>query len=221
MFEKVLIAEDHESANISVQKTLDDLGINNKQYAYYCDDALLLLQKALTNNEPFDLLVTDLSFDEDHRPQNIKDGEMLIRAAKAIQPNIKVLVFSAENRPTQIDILFNELGIDAYVRKARRDAEELRKALAEIALNKKYKPATLRQEINKKNTLSFSKFDTTVISLLANGMLQKDIPLYLQKHDIKPSGLSSIEKRLNSMKETLDFTTNQQLIGYCKDLGII
>jgi two-component system capsular synthesis response regulator RcsB len=52
-------------------------------------------------------------------------------------------------------------------------------------------------------------------------MLQKDIPDYLQQKEIKPSGLSSIEKRLNLMKESLGFTKNEQLVAYCKDFGLI
>jgi two-component system capsular synthesis response regulator RcsB len=52
-------------------------------------------------------------------------------------------------------------------------------------------------------------------------MLQKEIPAYLQENNIRPSGLSSIEKRLNLMKEVLDFSKNEQLVAYCKDFGII
>ena len=43
--EKVLIAEDHESANLSVQKTLEELSIADLHYVYYCDDALLKIQR--------------------------------------------------------------------------------------------------------------------------------------------------------------------------------
>jgi two-component system capsular synthesis response regulator RcsB len=56
---------------------------------------------------------------------------------------------------------------------------------------------------------------------LSKGMLQKDIPGYLLKHQIKPYGLSSVEKRLNYMKEALNFTKNEQLVAFCKDIGVI
>ena len=36
MFKKVLIAEDFESFNISVQKVLKDLNVENPDYAFYC-----------------------------------------------------------------------------------------------------------------------------------------------------------------------------------------
>ncbi|RZM30077.1 MAG: response regulator, partial [Pedobacter sp.] len=78
-----------------------------------------------------------------------------------------------------------------------------------------------RQNVKQKNAYEFSEFDITIISLLSQGRLQKDIPNYLQENNIKPSGLSSVEKRLNLMKEELSFSKNEQLVAYCKDFGII
>jgi len=39
--------------------------------------------------------------------------------------------------------------------------------------------------------------------------------------DIKPNGLSSTEKRLKTIREALELQSNEQLIAYCKDIGII
>lgn len=221
MFEKVLIAEDHESSNISVRKALEDFGVPNSDYAYYCDDALVRISHALKDNAPYDLLITDLSFEEDHIPQNIKNGSCLIRAVKELQPRIKVLVFSAESKPILIDQLFKELSIDAFVRKARRDVTELKLALEAIGKNRKYLSIGLRQSIKESNTYEFREYDIVLITLLSKGMLQKDIPDYLVQHQIKPFGLSSVEKRLNYIKEALNFTKNEQLVAFCKDVGVI
>lgn len=221
MFKRVLIAEDHESANISVQKTLADLRITLTEYTYYCDDALMHIKKGLNDDQPFDLLITDLSFEEDHRPQKISGGPELIKAVRLIQPHLKILVFSAENKVAFIDSLFNDLGINAYVRKARHDAKDLKQAIVAIYKNKKHLSADLKQAGKKKNTYELTGFDITILTLLSQGMLQKDIPLYLQQNNIKPSGLSSVEKRLNMMKELLQFSKNEQLVAYCKDFGII
>jgi len=221
MFKKVLIAEDHEIANISVQKTLGELGIAEAKYVYYCDDALAWINKALSSGQPYDLLITDLVFEDDHYQQRLSDGAELIRAAKREQPSLKVIVFSAENRPAIIDKLFETLSIDGYVRKARRDAQHLRDAINAVHEDRKYLAPDLKQLIREKNSHEFSPFDVTIISLLSQGVLQKDIPIYLKQKNIKPSGLSSVEKRLNRMKEVFEFSKNEQLIAYCKDIGII
>ena len=220
MFKSVLIAEDHESASISLRKTLDDLGIQHT-YVYYCDDALARVQKAMRDGAPYDLLITDLSFEDDDREQAIRGGEALIRAVRQVQSDLKILVFSAEHRPAVVEGLFRDLGINGYVRKARRDAAELKEAIVRIAKGHLHFPGNFRQALKVKNTHEFTDLDVTIINLLSQGTLQKDIPLYLQQQQIRPSGLSSIEKRLSLMKDALDFSKNEQLVAYCKDMGII
>jgi len=221
MFKKVLIAEDHEIANISVVKTLKDLGIESADYVYYCDDALTWIRNARKNESPYDLLITDLSFEEDHNRQTILNGAELIKAARSIQPDLKILVFSSENKPAVIDTLFKDLKVNGFVRKARHDAQNLKQALHTISNGKDYLSPDLKSTVKEKNSHNFTELDIALITLLAQGTRQKDIPVFLQLKNIKPSGLSSIEKRLNLMKEILDFSKNEQLVAYCKDMGII
>jgi two-component system capsular synthesis response regulator RcsB len=221
MFKRVLIVEDHESTSISVTKTLGDLGVDSIAYTFYCDDALMLIRKSMNDDQPYDLLITDLSFEEDHREQKLGGGAELIIAAKAIHPSLKVLVFSAEHKVSIVEALFTDLGINAYVRKARNDSKHLKVAIQDIFNNKTYISTDVKLALKQKNAYEFSDFDIIIISLLSKGTLQKDIPHYLQKNKIKPSGLSSVEKRLNLMKEELAFSKNEQLVAYCKDFGII
>lgn len=221
MFKRVLIAEDHESTSISVRKTLEELNITQTEYSYYCDDALMHIKKNVNSEITFDLLITDLSFEEDHRKQELAGGIELINAIKQIQPNIKVLVFSAENKPALIDELFKKHGINGYVRKARHDAKDLKLAIDALSKGKTYISPDLKQSVKEKNTFEFTPYDIAIITQLSQGTLQKNIPVYLQENNLKPFGLSSVEKRLNMMKELLEFTKNEQLVGYCKDFGII
>lgn len=222
MFKKVLVAEDHESVSISVQKTLSELEIvhDNSNYVFYCDDAFHRVKKGIREGQPYELLITDLSF-EDDRPQQISGGPALIKAVREVQPNLKVLVFTIENRLAVAKTLMKDLGIDAFVPKARHDAKDLKLAIQTIANNKIYLSPNLKQGVREENPYVFNDFEKTIISLLANGMPQKDIPFYLQRNNIKPSGLSSIEKRLSAVKTTLNFSTNEQLIAHCKDRHVI
>jgi hypothetical protein len=71
------------------------------------------------------------------------------------------------------------------------------------------------------NIHEFTYFETTIITLLAHGMRQKDIPEYLLANQIRPYSLSSIEKRLNLIKEKYSFSKNEQLVAFCKDIGLI
>lgn len=221
MFKKVLIAEDWEHANISLRKTLDEVGVNQKEFRSYCDEALELIQIALSKGDPFDLLITDLSFEEDKNIQQINGGRELIKAVRMLQPSIKVIVFSVESNINTVDQLFTDLDIDGYVRKARYDAEDLRRAVDAVANNKKYRSADLMRKKRIENSYDFKTYDIQIIKLLCNGTPQKNIPAYLQANDIKPAGLSSVEKRLNTIKTSLNISSNEQLIAYCKDKKII
>lgn len=221
MIRKVLIAEDHESANISLQKTLEELGITQIDYTYYCDDALFRIRKAVNDGDSYDLLITDLYFEEDHRQQNIADGTALIEAARRVQPDLRVLVFSAESKENIREALYQEQKIDGYVRKARHDTRDLKKAIDAIAANQIYYPRLPGKNPSANTAYNFTAYDITLISLLAKGYKQKEIPGYLKQQQIRPAGISSIEKRLNFLREKFNFSTNGQLVVFCRDYGII
>lgn len=220
MIQKVLIAEDHESANLSVQRTLEELNITEKEYVYYCDDALQRVAKSKKDGQSYDLLITDLYFEADSNVQKIEGGAALIAAVREVQPDLKILVFSAEDKANVIEGLFNNLYIDGYVRKARNDAKDLKLAIEAIAKNQTYFPRHLRQRMVQ-NPYDFSITEKAIIQALAEGKRQKDIPLFLQEKQLHPSSLSSIEKSLSRMKEALNCLNNEQLIVCCKDMGIV
>jgi len=221
MFKKVLIAEDHESSNFSVQNIVKQMEITVADYFYYCDDAFSHLKKSIQKQSPYELLITDLSFEEDGRKQFIKDGKELIKCCRDEYPDIKVIVFSGEHRLGIIDLLFSELKINAFVRKARLDSRELKKAIELVYSNQSYIANNLKLPIKKVNTLEFSNYDIILLTLLSEGILQKNIPQILQQRNINPNSLSSVEKRISTMKIAMNVKNNEQLIASCKDLGII
>lgn len=221
MFKKVLIAEDHEMINISVQRMAEELKIPVIDHVHYCDDAVEKVKKSFRENNPYDLLITDLYYDTDHREQQLKDGREMVKQIRSIHPSIKIIFFSAENKSSIIDSLFKEYQINGYVRKGRNDGKEMKKAITTVFNSNNFLSLETQHEIKKLNSYEFSTFDVTIISLLAQGILQKNIPTYLINNNISPNSISTIEKRLNIIKEELGITNNEQLIAFCKDLGII
>jgi DNA-binding NarL/FixJ family response regulator len=221
MIDKVIIAEDQESANLSVQKTMEELRIKQIDYVFYCDDALNKIQMAKQKGQPYDLLITDLYFEADGTIQKIGGGFDLIRSVREVQPDIMILIFSAEHRPATIDMLFKNYEVDAYVRKARHDAKELKLAFEALSNQQQYYPRALTQLVKQSNTYEFTDFDINIISLLSQGYQQNEIPDYLKQRNIKPSSLSIIEKRLKQIRDELDFSKNEQLVLFCKEAGIL
>src|SRR3970040_2517440 len=135
MFKKVLVAEDFDSISITVGKALEEHSVSEVHHAKYCEDAFLKIKRALLDSAPYDLLVSDLSFKTDHRENKLNSGDELIAAVKKVQPEIKIIVFSIEDKSFRIKSLFNNLSINAFVTKGRNSIPELKKAILEIFNN--------------------------------------------------------------------------------------
>jgi hypothetical protein len=84
---------------------------------------------------------------------------------------------------------------------------------------------TTDQDVNSSKVtgddFEFSVFDITIVELLSKGVLQKDIPQILHSKNLQPSGLSSVEKRLNFMREKYSLKSNLELVAFFKGMGII
>lgn len=221
MINKVIIAEDHESSNLSVEKTIEEFKVSEHDYVFYCDDAFNKIRLAIQKGEPYDLLITDLTFDADGNSQKISNGYELIRSVRAIQPDMMILVFTGEDRPANINKLYKEYEVDGYVRKARHDIKELKQAFEAISRRETYYPHGVLQLIRQTINYNFKDFDITIISLLAKGYRQKEIETYLKDNKIEPCSLSSIEKRLKDIRNEFGFSKNEQLVLFCKDKGML
>ncbi len=221
MINKVIIAEDHESANLSIEKTIEEFKIRQYDYVFYCDDALHKIQLAIQKGEPYDLLITDLTFDADGTPQKISNGYDLIRAVRALQPDIRILVFTGEDRAININKLYKQYEVDGYVRKARHDIKELKQAFEALSRRETYYPHAVLQLMRQASSYNFKDFDVIIIRLLAQGYRQKEIETYLKENKIEPCSLSSIEKRLKEIRNEFGFSNNQQLMVFCRDKGIL
>lgn len=220
-FEKILVVEDQDMANWSVRKTVESLELPSPMYSYHAENAIVLLTKAASHGEPYDLLVTDLYFESERTGKQMPDGKELVRAAHALESGLKILVFSSESKIGVIRQLYDEFGIDGYVRKARGDAQELKTAIEHLAQNRRYYPREYRSLSTQDNQHEFTDYDKTLVRLLNEGYSQQEIANWLEANRMTPSGLSSVEKRLKLMRTAMKFSKNQQLIGYCIEFGLI
>ena len=176
MFKKVLVAEDFDSISIAVGQALKELSVSKIHHAKYCDDAFLKIKKALYDKEPYDLLVSDLSFKIDHRKNKLNSGEELIAATKKMQPDIKTIVFSIEDKSFRVKSLFNNLGIDAYVSKGRNSIPELKKAISEIFnSNSKMLSPELAHALRDKSLIEIETYDIEILKLLSKGYTLDEI----------------------------------------------
>ncbi len=222
MFQKVLIAEDFDTNNQRLTSLLkEDLNIPNVVSSLYCDDAFLKAKKALISNIPFELLITDLSFKEDYRPQKLASGLQLIEALKKEQPELKIIVFSIEDRPSKINQILTDYPIDSFISKGRKALEELKKAITEISNGGSYFPFDLQQSLRNDNLSILALYDQMVLTYISNGYTKDKVSTILKQKDMSPSSVSSIEKRLQKLCDAFDAKNTTHLITIVKDLHLI
>lgn len=220
MFKKVLIAEDIDSINIAVKQTLSELGISEIEYVKYCDDALLRIKKAHQDNLPFDLLISDLSFESDCREVKIKTGEEAIDAIRKIQPDLKVIIYSIEDKSFRIKSLFEKQQVNAFVHKGRNSIEQLKAAIYNVKNDVSYLSPNLQHIFRESNTREIDEFDVQLIRQLALGISQDGMEAKFKELGISPSSKSSIEKRISKLKDYFKASNTVHLIAIAKDLGI-
>ena len=222
MFNKVLVAEDLDSISIAVVQALEELSIAQIHHAKYCDDAFLKIKKALLDDVPYDLLISDLSFKEDHRENYLKSGDELVEAIKKVQPSIKTIIFSIEDKSYRIKSLFNNLGINAYVSKGRNSIPELKKAIQSVFNNdEKILSPELSHALRDRSLLEIEAYDISLLKLLSKGLTIEEISSQFNTSGIIPNGNSSLEKRINKLKIYFKASNNVHLIAIAKDLGLV
>lgn len=218
---RVIIAEDIKSLHQGLETVLHKLDIKETEFVQYCDDAYLQIKKAESRGEPYDLLITDLSFAKDHREVNLASGEDLIKKLLEDKIQIKVLVFSIEDRRDKIKKFFNYLDIDAFVCKGRNDQIDLEMAIEALKKNEKYYSKSLVDLIEKKEESELTNYDILILEMLEEGYNQSEISKIFKKKKISPSSTSSIEKRINSLKNFFKAKNATNLVAKAKDLGVI
>jgi len=222
MFKKVIIAEDLDAMNLGIQQVLKDLNIENFQHSKYCDEALLKVRKAIQDNEPYDLLISDLSFKTDHREVKIASGDELVQKVRELQPDIKIIAYSVEDKSYRIKSLFDNAGIDAFVLKGLNSIEELKKAINLIyASDETFISPEVASALQEKNNFEIDDLDINILKHLSLGTMQDDITNTFQELGIKPNSKSTIEKRISKLKDFFKATNTVHLVSITKDMGII
>ncbi|WPO78935.1 response regulator [Flavobacterium sp. KACC 22761] len=222
MFKKVIIAEDLDSISFGIEQVLKDLGIENFDYSKYCDDAYLKIRKAIQDNDPYDLLISDLSFKTDHREVKLSSGDELVQKTREIQPDIKILTYSVEDKSYRIKSLFENASINAFVLKGRNSIDELKKAIGIISASEdKFISPEIASVLQEKTNFEIDDIDIKILKYLTEGKSQDDIIEIFKNANIKPNSKSAIEKRLSKLKDFFKASNTVQLVYIAKDMGII
>lgn len=222
MFKKVLVVEDLDSIGYGIAVMLkQELDVGEVVLSQYCGDAYLKFMKSVKEQDTFDLLITDLSFNEDYREDKIGNGKQLIKKIRALGYDIPIIVCSVEEKSAAVKKLFQDQTISGYVVKGRNGLKNLMHAVQSVHTGNTYLSPQLSNAIKQKEVFEVEDYDVRLLSHLSNGLTQDEIARYFHQKGISPSSLSSIEKRLNRLKDELRAKNTIQLVANAKDLGLI
>ncbi|WP_116789202.1 response regulator transcription factor [Flavobacterium psychrotrophum] len=223
MFKKILIAEDIDSVSLGLKTWLASQYPNaDIRSTKYCDEALLKVKRSVAENAPFDLVISDLTFTEDHLPATIKTGEELIVLIKKLLPKSKIIVYSIYDNPQRIYNVFHNLEINAFIAKGRNSIDEFAEALNMLYTSEAtFISPHLLQWVEETNHTDISDDDILLLQWLARGISQKDMSIKLQELNKSYQNIASVEKKLKRLKQMLNASSSIQLIANAKDLGII
>lgn len=222
MFKKVLIAEDIDTISFGIVTALAEYSNMEINHAKYCDDALLKIKKAIQENNPYDLLISDLSFKADHTKTILRSGEELVEAVKRVQPEIHIIVYSIEDRTAKIKNMFDNNLINAYVSKGRNSTQELKKAIENVYVKGgKYVPETLQSMFREASIFEIEEQDIELLNLLSKGCSQEEISVHFRNKNYSSASTSSVEKRINKLKIHFNSRNITHLISQTKDIGLI
>lgn len=222
MINKILIAEDIDSINTGIISILKENFNFEIDHANSCDNAILKIKKAILDDKPFDLLISDLSFKTDgNLIPELKNGEELTLAAKKIQSNLKTIIYTIEDKPALLKRLKDDIEVNSIVLKGLNSLTELCTSIEKINSGLNYFTTEVLHKIKNDSTTIIGDYDILILDLLSQGFTQQDISIALKTKEIKPSSVSAIEKRIGELKTSFKANNSTHLVSIAKDMFLI
>ena len=219
---RILIADDHQLVIQGILCSLKEVGDFDVVSTTTCDEAFQLI-KTHQNNKPFQLLFTDLSFDNSTKDTNLDGGEELIKAIRNNEIDIKIAVITGHTETNRVYNVVSNLNPNAYLLKSKCDAIEIGFAVQKMLANDYYYTHEIHQKIMKRNIVQIQMDDVAVQILkeLPNHPKISNLEGVITKSDGSVIKLRSIETKLGILRTDLNANNNTDLILKAKELGII
>lgn len=222
MINKILVVDDFDCASLATSQALKEVFTSEIVIAKCFDEAYLKIKRGLFDQVPYELLICNLSFKGQYGDTILNSGEKFIVAIKKIQPNIKIIVFSAENKSFRIKALFDKSNINAFVCKGRNSVPELIKAV-QCVFNNNIKNSLfgLSNTLAERSILNIEEYDISLLKLLSLGLTLEEIGFDFRKTKTIPNGYSTIEKHVNKLKIDFGAKNTVHLVAIAKDIGLV
>lgn len=220
---KILVVDDHQLLIDGIISSLEASGYTNVLSTTNCDIALKTIIEDSKTDNPFDILFTDLSFDNATMLQKIKNGESLIKAVKKANIPIKIGVITGHTETNKVFNIVSNLDPLAYILKSKCDSNELGFAVNKMMNNENFYTHEIHQKLMKRNVAAILMDDVAIQILeeLPNHPKISNLEGIVKKENGDILKLRSIENKLSNLRIDLNANNNTDLVLKAKELGII
>ena len=220
---KILVVDDHQLIVDGILLALSKFPNYKVSSTNICDDAFSILKDAAGSNDAFDILFTDLSFENITDQSKIDGGESLIRAVRENEIPLKVGVITGHTETNRVFNVISNLKPDTYILKNHCTSDELNFAIQKMMSGGVFYTHEIHAKIMKRNIIQI-QMDESAIQIL------QELPKHpkisnlegkIKKSDGKYMKIRAIENKLANLRIDLDANNNTDLVLKAKKLGII
>jgi len=219
---RILIVDDHQLVIKGILCSLKEVGDFDVVTTNNCDDAFSFI-KADINSNPFQLLFTDLSFDNITDQSILQGGEELIKAIIHNEIDIKIGVITGHTETNRVYNVISNLKPNSYLLKSKCNAVEIGFAIQKMLVGEYYYTHEIHQKIMYRNIVKIQMDDIAlqILKALPNHAKISNLEGIIKKNDGTRIKLRSIEAKLANLRTDLNANNNTDLILKVKELGII
>ncbi len=219
---KILIVDDHQLIIEGILSYLKDIPNLVIETTNSCDDALSKIKVALTE-KPFQIMFTDLSFDNVSGNSRIDSGENLIKEIRKQKIPIQVGVITGHSETNRIFYVIQNLKPSAYLLKGKCNTNELNFAIQKMLGDETYYTHEIHQKLLKRALIEIQMDDVAIQILkeLPNHPKISNLEGVIKKEDGSLLKIRSIENKLAKLRTDLQANNNTDLVLKAKELGIL
>jgi DNA-binding NarL/FixJ family response regulator len=219
---KILIVDDHQLIIQGLLCSLEEVGDFEVVTTSDCDHALQLI-KSSEKSAPFQVVFTDLSFDNSTKETILNSGEALIKAIRVNEIQIKVAVITGHTETSRVYSVISNLKPNAYLLKSNCEAAEIGFAIQKMLKNEYYYSHIIHQKIirRKITQIKIDDMSLQILKELPNHPKISNLEGIIVKNNGNKIKLRSIETKLANLRIDLNAINNTDLILKAKELGLI
>lgn len=219
---KILMIDDHPMIIEGYQNTLLYTKKENQELkidiANNCDQAILLMDKAVAVGVPYNVFFIDISIPPS-ADGVMSSGEDLAEYARKILPNAKIIILTMFNESFRIHNIIKTIDPEGFLIKSDLTSSELASAFQAVINNPPFYSGTVNNHIRKSiiSDIVIDDKNRKILHLLSQGVKTKNLASHL---DIS---LSAVEKRKRQLRDIFDVQDGQDetLLNEARKKGFV